>query len=91
MPADKSRYDRSFSIIEEHNQKILMQILTDPNTDKKFSTFYASCMDIDTINSLGVEPLKGYLQLVELVQDLDSLSFVTGLLHARGVGTPLFG
>lgn len=52
LPADKSRYDRSFSMIEKHNQDILLQILQSPRTNSKLTTFYSSCMDTATIEVL---------------------------------------
>jgi putative endopeptidase len=90
LPGDKSRYDRSFSIIEKHNQDILLSIVQSPTTNTKLTTFYASCMDTDTIEQLGYQPMEFLLKMVSVVPDATTLLYYTGLLHARGVPV-LFG
>src|SRR5450755_3271969 len=62
IPADQSSWGR-FSELNERNRAILRQILekasaanTKDADTQKIGDFYASCMDVDTLNKKGLQP-----------------------------------
>src|ERR1700730_13294655 len=65
IPPDQSRWDRG-SELAERNRAILRTILekaaaNEPKrsaVDQKIGDFYGSCMDEQTIEKLGTQPLK---------------------------------
>src|SRR5579863_8686797 len=68
IPADKSRWGR-FDALQERNRVILQGILEAASASKPTRTvvereigdYYAACMDEKTIDSKGLDPLKGDL------------------------------
>ena len=56
IPSDKSRIDRSFEVIADHNAAILLKIAEDPSSGL-VNRYYSACMDTASINSLGALPL----------------------------------
>src|SRR5688572_20050345 len=91
LPSDASRYDRSFSIIEKHNEDILLSILKDKNTNHKLSAYYTACMDTNSIEKLGAKPLEPFFSLISDIDNVDALMLITGILHAHGISNILFG
>jgi predicted metalloendopeptidase len=98
IPADKTRWVRSFSVIQERNQEAIREMLEDaaanpgePGTDRhRVGAFYGSCMAEDAIDAAGTAPLEPLLERAAAVSDTASLMRVTGELHRASVG-PLFG
>ena len=64
IPSDQVIWVRSFSLVEERNRYLLWQELDAaakaPKTplQKQYGDFYASCMDMATIDKRGVAPLQ---------------------------------
>jgi len=75
IPADRSRWSRSFSEIHKRNEADLRTILeqaaagtpSDPGL-KKLGDFYGSCMDENAVERAGLQPVSGYLMLAEKVR-----------------------
>ena len=93
IPADKSRYGRSFDVITDQNDAILKDILdgyaagkTDPASPyaKKLGDFYASCMDEQALESGSWPALYQNLLLVEEIQNAEQLASGIGKLHLSG-------
>ncbi|TFY82283.1 hypothetical protein EWM64_g1728 [Hericium alpestre] len=75
IPSDKGRYGTFNSLFEE-NQQIVRDILENGNSVsalkssadeqllRKLRTLYASCMDQDTLDALGEQPLHQVLRVV---------------------------
>ena len=91
IPADESRWVRSFSVIRDTNLEVLKEILenSDPKAEDpveaKLGTFYAACMDEAAIEAAGIDPVK---PLIERAQSLKSRKDVNALLtelHQRGI------
>jgi putative endopeptidase len=66
IPSDKSRWSRSFSVIDERNEADLRQILEtsakgdNPKT-KKLGEFWTACMDEAAAEKNGVKPIQALL------------------------------
>ncbi len=94
LPGDKTRWVRSFSEIQEANQEAIRQMLEDAaaspgeaGTDQhRLGDFYGSCMDEETIDQRGADPIAPLLAEVDQVADGESLLRATGLLHRNGFG-----
>ncbi len=92
IPADQYVWGR-FSELLENNQLVERDILEkaaqpNPNrsaVDQKIGDYYASCMDVDTINKKGLAPLKPLLDRIDQVKDKSELATLLGKLHAEGV------
>src|SRR6202007_2568743 len=60
IPADQSRWARSFSLLLERNRYLLWQELDQAASDrksplqKKYGDFYAACMNTDLVEKKGV-------------------------------------
>ena len=96
IPADRSRWGRGFSEIEERNRLILKDILEESVNapasraeQRKIGDFYASCMDEAAVEQAGLAPLQGLLKEITTVTDLRGLMQVAGNLQLQGSG-PLF-
>ncbi len=93
LPQDQDRYGR-FTELFELNRLHLKQILESaaearPNprnaNEQKIGDEYASCMDIATINKLGLKPLEPELDRIAALQSTASLPHELARLHAIGV------
>jgi putative endopeptidase len=91
IPSDQASWGR-FSELDERNRTVLKQILetaaaaksADANT-KKLGDYYASCMDVKTINEKGLTPLKAELDRINGMQNTQDLATVVGHLHRIGL------
>jgi len=83
LPADKSRYARSFSRVADENLIIIRSILEDDWP--VLSTLYRACMDNDTLNSLGDEPLKPSLKRIGEIADNSGLAAELAQLSLEGM------
>ncbi len=88
IPADKSRWNRSFSVISENNKEDLHQILEGAAKDTsgdpvltKIGAYYAACMDEAAVEKAGVEPLRPLQKQIAKVKDTKSLGQVLIALH----------
>jgi putative endopeptidase len=69
LPADQSRWARSFSVIHERNRELVRDILEKAAADApagdsertKIGRYYGACMDEAAIEKAGAEPLKPLL------------------------------
>jgi predicted metalloendopeptidase len=92
IPADKPAWSRSFSVIADHNEAALHQILEDAITSKsddpvtkKIGAFYGACMDEGAIEKEKTKPLKPLLDLVTKVKDEKTLAATVTELHKRKI------
>ena len=64
IPADQTRWVRSFSLLQQRNQYLLWKDLDSAAASpqdalqKQYGDFYASCMDTATIEKLGLQPIQ---------------------------------
>jgi len=96
IPADKSRWSRSFSEIFERNEKTLRDILDkaaqNPEADEvsaKIGPFYAACMEEEVIEQAGLEPIQPLLDKAKRVKTPKDVALLTAELHKRKI-FPLF-
>jgi putative endopeptidase len=97
LPADQSRWTRSFSTIGERNRQIVNALLEDAAKNpggseerRKVGDFYATCMDEAAVEQAGIAPLAPWFDEIDRVSDLESLFALAAKLHRAGAG-PLFG
>jgi len=92
VPESESRWG-SFNELEQSNNKKLTDILesyaANPDENealgKLLGTYYASFLDMESRNSLGLKPIQGELEMVDNLVNLDELNVVLAKLHAEGV------
>jgi putative endopeptidase len=95
IPADQVRWG-NFSILAERNRYLLWEELDaaakDPKTplQKKYGEFYAACMNTDSIEKKGTEPIKAGLDSIGKLQDAKRLASLVGELAQNGDPAPLF-
>lgn len=89
LPADESRWARSFSEINKRNREALRRIVEDtaesPDPElAKVGGFYEACMDEEAIEASGTAPLESMLETIAAVQDEGGFLDVVGQLQAQG-------
>lgn len=96
LPADKSRWTRSFGVLRERNREIMRDILEEAaenpsgNDERaKLGRFYAACMDGQVVEAAGAKPLQPTFDEIAKVSDTRSFMRLAGKLHTQGV-RPLF-
>jgi len=86
FPEDRSSWSRSFTLMAIRNEAILEAIL-----DAKWpllGTLYDNCMDMETRDERGTEPLQEWITAVDELSDGDSEGLATLLarLHSSEIG-----
>ena len=86
IPADKPLWARAFSVIADHNEAVLHEILDEavktgaPET-KRLADYYGACMDEGAVEAQKTRPLEPLLRIVSKVRDEKSLSTAITELH----------
>ena len=97
IPKDKSRYG-SFSKLYDESQEALRAVLETAAENRqsaadadarKLGDFYASYMDEDRINKLGVTPLAGEFSRIADIKTHQDLPGLLADLRAKDITTPL--
>ncbi|OUL56575.1 M13 family metallopeptidase [Pseudoalteromonas ulvae] len=97
MPADKTRYGAFAGLAErsEERVKVIIEEIaarTDLNAEEQMiADFYNAYMDTETLNKLGVSPIKALLTQINAVKTTDDLTVVFGQSWLNGVSTPIGG
>lgn len=94
LPADESRWSRSFSEINIRNREILKTIVEEtaasPDPElAKVGGFFKACMDEEGVEAAGVAPLQPMLERIGGVNDTETFFDAVGQLQAQGVGALL--
>lgn len=97
IPEDRS-VDGSFHVLRDRAEENVRDLITecaaaDPEsgTDaQKIGDLYASFMDTDQVNALGIGPIRSELDAIAAIDSTDTLAARIGHLQRRGVGG-LFG
>jgi len=96
VPADQTRWARSFSMLQERNRYLLWQELDaaskDPKTalQKKYGDYYAACMNTSLVDSKGLAPLTPAFEKIAALSDTKKISMLMGQLLEAGSPAPLF-
>jgi putative endopeptidase len=97
VPADQTRWARSFSMVAERNRYLLWKELDTAAKDaktpleKKYGDYYAACMNTDLVESKGLTPLASAFKEIDALSDAKKLATLMGKLAAEGSPDPLFG
>ncbi|MCL1142402.1 M13 family metallopeptidase [Shewanella gaetbuli] len=97
MPADKTRYG-AFNALAERSEVQVKEIIDDIisrdnlNAEEQLiADFYHTYMDTDTINKLGIDPIKPTLSQINAVKNTDDLTAIFGSAWLTGASSPLYG
>ena len=98
IPASESTYG-IFNLVEDSVYVYLQRICEDAmknteapkgsNTDK-IGSFYYSGLDTESIEKLGMSPLKNWLEKIDKIKNIDDLMKITAEMQTYGMG-PLYG
>jgi putative endopeptidase len=95
IPSDEATWGAT-EILEKRNEDLLRDILEksakDPGSDpvkKKIGDWYQACMDEDSIEKKGIQPIQPLLDIASSVKDFPSLAKAVTELHKRTIW-PLF-
>lgn len=96
IPADKSNYG-SFSVLYEQSQNALKKIIDEAaakqdkvagSSEQKVGDFYASYMNTDVIEKLGITPLSDQLSAIASAKNHKDIASLMGSLLVDGVQMP---
>jgi putative endopeptidase len=96
IPADQTRWMRSFVMVDERNRYLLWQELdaaaAHPNSalEKQYGDYYAACINTDLIEEKGLEPLKPVFKKIASLKDARKLASLVGELEAEGSAVSIF-
>lgn len=91
IPADQTRWQRSFSIVQDRNRYLLWQELDAaakaPKNpmQKQYGDFYASCMDTASIDKAGFAPIKPVWAQIDGLTSSQQLPTLLGKLENQGL------
>lgn len=93
LPADKPRWGRSFSVINDRNLDTLKSIVEEAAKNpggrdadwQKMGDTYGSCMDEAAVDAAGVTPLTPVFASIEKLKDLKGFMRLAGELQGVGV------
>lgn len=95
LPADKSRFTRSFSAIHERNQALLREVIetaaANPGDDPdlaRLGAAYGACTDDTAKDAAGLAPVQPTLDRIAAVTDAPGLWRLWGELSLLGVTGP---
>jgi putative endopeptidase len=95
LPADKGVVG-SFTVVQDRTEKQLRTIVesldpppatADPDS-KKLADLYASYMDEDQIEVLGLKPLQSEFAAIDAVKDLNAIPALMARMNEIGAGAP---
>ncbi len=84
IPADRAA-DGAFYALHDQAEKDVRTIIEEAPTDSNIGALYASFMDTDKVDSLGVAPLIEDLEQIDAATTLDELAAAIGRLQVTGV------
>src|SRR5579859_215698 len=96
VPSDQVRWVRSYSLLQERNLHALWQELAraakQPASplEKEYGDFFAACMDVEELQSRGLEPIKPALERISALKDSKGIATLIGDLAGAGDPAPLF-
>jgi putative endopeptidase len=96
VPADQTRWARSFSLVQERNRYLLWQQLDSaakgPKSplEKKYGDYYAACMNTDLVESKGLAPLAPAFKEIDGLSNSKKLASLMAELAEAGSPAPLF-
>ena len=96
IPSDQVIWARSFSLLRERNRYLLWQELDaaakNPTTplQKQYGNFFAACMDTDTVEKRGLEPIKATWAEITALKDVVQLPALLSTLENQGAPDGFF-
>jgi putative endopeptidase len=96
IPADQTRWARSFSLLNERNRYLLWQELdaaaSAPHSklERQYGDFFAACMDTGLVETKGLKPLEPAFKSIGSLEDTRKLATMMGELETEGSPDPLF-
>lgn len=98
IPSDRPTYG-AFNMLAEENERRLQQIIEDAkqgthaagSNEQKIGDFYASFMDEERIEALGIQPIREFLAQVQATQSHAEMAGLMGEFRQIGIGGPFGG
>jgi putative endopeptidase len=84
IPADRAA-DGAFYALHDQAEKDVRAIIEEATADSTIGALYASFMDTETVDSLGIAPLKADLDEIDAAANHDELASALGRLQVTGV------
>ncbi|MGH9716561.1 MAG: M13 family metallopeptidase [Candidatus Acidiferrales bacterium] len=93
IPADHAAWE-TFSMLQQHNQQVLRQILEEASKDKhpqpgsnwqKIGDYYGSCMNVSAVDADGIKPLEPEFKRIDAIDSDKSLQAEIARLQSMGV------
>ncbi|MBO6506666.1 MAG: M13 family peptidase [Kordiimonadaceae bacterium] len=96
IPADRSNYG-AFNVLGDRSRDRTKSIIDDlaagtfeaGSVEQKISDYYNSYMDIETVNSLGIEPLRPALAAIASINSMEDLVRAFGAAGRDNTSSPI--
>ena len=85
IPADRAA-DGTFHKLRDDSEVAVRAIIEEAPTDSLVGALYASFMDTETLDRLGVSPLADALASIDAADTTDALATLVGQLQREGTG-----
>lgn len=89
-PEAKSRQQNREHLRQILDQAAASQTATQDPNERKIGDFYASCMDVRTVNAASLKPLDPELERIAAIRNVADLQAEVARLQSHGVGA-MFG
>eukprot|EP01121_Diplochlamys_sp_Union-15-3_P020527 TRINITY_DN8025_c0_g1_i1.p1 TRINITY_DN8025_c0_g1~~TRINITY_DN8025_c0_g1_i1.p1 ORF type:complete len:747 (-),score=136.40 TRINITY_DN8025_c0_g1_i1:95-2275(-) len=89
IPSDRVSWEKSFTVIDQQNEKILNDTLA--SHWPLLGTMYDNCLDLNTIDSLGHQPIEQWLSEIDKLSSIteeeyrESISTLLANMHTSGI------
>ena len=97
IPETEARWSRGFSVVYERNEENIRLLIKEAAEAESptpvqamVGDYYNACMDTETIDANGLEPLREPLEWIDAIESLADVFRVSGQLQPYDM-TPIFG
>jgi putative endopeptidase len=95
IPSDQTRWGR-FNELSERNRYLLYTDLTKAaehpksSLQRKYGDFFAACMDVQTVDQKGDQPIQPWLKQIDGLKDKHALAALVAQFQSQGPGGYFF-
>lgn len=98
MPADRTNYG-AFTVLAERSRDQVKTIIDEVSggdypqgsVEQKIGDYYASYMDVESVNAKGIKPLQPLLDQIAAIENQDDLTRAFAMAGKENMSSPISG